>query len=470
MSILSFFLVACSSCGGGGDDDSLDSNGLGIDSDDLVEDSGEDTDDTGDDGGACDDPDAFTVPVDGEVTVQLYGLDVDGELVSKDFDEVYGGDFPFGGIWVSAYRENEDGGMTWLGEQVIREPSVDGDTFNIEATSEECGTLHLYAVLDLNGDRVLGSDEPDGVHPEGLKLKPNKTHSGKDIEIVVGPVSDDGSVGGWSPGDGSGSGSGGSGAGYVTVSGLVDVQNAYAGGDLAAMVLGTDGSGPDYWDIVLEADVNDYADAGATGAYAMGLPENAGAVQLVGAWDADDNWIFDYSDPWGEYVTAPDVSGNPISIGSSDLSDYDIQVPLNEGEPPFSVVPYVKLSGDLSVMDGDFDDLDPGSTLYVAALKYRPATDITVAQVTADAYDMDSWSQAELAGSASQAYELLVPQGTILYLWSYVDADGDGLLNEVGEHVGNPATAEGHGRMNTGESGFSGLDMILGAQEVEEEE
>jgi hypothetical protein len=469
MSLFTLFLVACGGGCGHDDDDHHDSDGLGTDDSELTDDSGA-TDDSGIYTSACDEPGEFSVPITGKVQVALYGLDIDGELESVSFEDRYGGDFPFGGIWVSAYVEEEDGSLSWLDEEVVREPSVDGDDYALDLTSETCGKVHVYAVLDLNGDRVLGPDEPSGIHPEALKLKPGKSHSDADVEIVVGPVANDGSVGGWSPGDGTGSGnSGGSGPGYVTVSGLVDVVQAYTAGDVAAMVFGTDGSGPHLWDIIPSADLNDYGAAGADGAYAMGLAENSGSVQLFGAWDADDNWLFDYSDPWGEYASALDVSGNPVSVGASDLPDHDIQVPLGGGDPPFSIVPFVTLSGDLGVVDGDFDDLDAGSTVYVAALKYRPTTDVTVAQVTADAYDLQSWSQAELSGSSSQPYELSVPQGTILYVWAYVDADSDGTLNEEGEHVGNPATAEGHGRMNSGEAGFSGLGIQLGAQEIVEE-
>ena len=49
-----------------------------------------------------------------------------------------------------------------------------------------------------------------------------------------------------------------------------------------------------------------------------------------------------------------------------------------------------------------------------------------------------------------------------MYLWSFADTDGDGVLNEPGEPVA-AGGGESSGRLPTGGSGASGISLSLNA-------
>jgi hypothetical protein len=222
------------------------------------------------------------------------------------------------------------------------------------------------------------------------------------------------------------------------------------------MLTTTTGEGPTDWGWVEPAATA----AGGEGAYAFETCPNQGQMNLVGAFDSNSNGLIDPADTWGAYVAVPDTNGNPISITSSDLSGYDIQVPLGDGETPLSVVPFVSLTGNVSVGGGTFDDLPAGSTVYVAALKYRPSGALSVASIESDSYDLEQIEWPDLTGNASVAYDLGVPAGSVVYLWAYADEDVDGLVNESGEAIASGGSDD-NGRVATGSSDQS-EDLELG--------
>jgi hypothetical protein len=310
----------------------------------------------------------------------------------------------------------------------------------------------VVAVLDLDRDRVIGADDPNGIHPNDLDVDPD-TGSLGDVDVnILAPGWGYGSGTGGSGWGGPGGGTGGS---WVEIAGDVLITTSYAGGEAAAFVFGTDNSGPWATDFVQPVSNGSGADVN----YSIWAPENAGAYKLLGAWDSDDNWLFDPTDTWGAYISAPDVDGNPLTIGAVDINA-DIQIPLNDGDSPWGVVPFVTLSGDLGVLDGVFDDLPSGSSVTVAALKYRPTADISVSSIEADAYSYTTYDWADLTGNSSVPYSVRVPANTVVYLWAYADTDGDGNVNEPGEHVASSG-AGGAGQVATGESSASGLDLEL---------
>lgn len=436
MTLLALTLgLACT----GNSDDSGDTAGLGTD------DSGQNngTDDSGDNNNGSGDVEA---KLKGTVTVQLYTYDDDGELEFISFEDAYGGTFPFGSIWVTAYEDDGAGKETYHGSYAVHGPSTDPNDWEIEVELDESKELRLYAQLDYWKDGILGSNEPLGIYPDAIVVEDGDEHEGLDITILA-PYDD---------GSGSGGGGGGSGCDAVSVDGDVLLTKSYAGGDAVAMLLDTNGEGPWDWDIVSPQSNG----SGAEAAYGFGTCANLGAMKLVGAHDRDGDLLFTPMDTWGAYISSPDVDGNPISIATSDLSGYDIQIPLGDGDSPFDVVPWVSISGDLGVTDGVFDDLAAGTKAYVVALKYRPTSDITAASIEAESWDVQSFEWSDLSGQATVPYSLTVPANTIVYLWAYADTDSDGTLNEEGEPVASGGV-NGNGKFPTGTSSTSGQDMNL---------
>jgi hypothetical protein len=164
-------------------------------------------------------------------------------------------------------------------------------------------------------------------------------------------------------------------------------------------------------------------------------------------------------------VLGPETDGNPVIIEENDLNDYPIHIPVYEDETlnesaGLSVVPFTWIKGSVGVNGGSFDELTEGSTVYVAALKYRPTLDLAVSSLESNAYDYESFEWPDLTGRNSVDYELGVPAGTVVYLWAYADEDGDTIINESNEMV---ASAEGDdsGRLETTDASMS-RSMYLG--------
>jgi hypothetical protein len=171
---------------------------------------------------------------------------------------------------------------------------------------------------------------------------------------------------------------------------------------------------------------------------------------LFGVVDLNGNGLIDPSDTWGSYVTAPDTSGNPVTIGTTDLNNYEVQIPLAGAEDGLSIVPFITISGDVSMEDGGtFDSLPAGTSIYVVALKYAPNNDLAVSSLETGSYDMAEFAWADLTGQASKAYSFAVPANTILYLWAYADVDGDGVVNEETEPVALSGS-DVNGRLDVG--------------------
>ncbi len=430
--------VSCVGFGGPGGGAGDDTSGSSGDDSSVVDDTGENNQMHG-----------ATCTISGTVIVQLYTYDDDGELEYVSFEDAYGGAFPFGAVWVTSYRPNGDGGVaTYTGAETFHNPSTTGDAFQITARLEEEGEIRLFAMLDYWNDRVLGSSEASGIYPDAVDCTDGSTHTDVDITILA-PYSD-------SIGDGSGGDGGASGCNAVGIDGDILITSSYAGGEAAAMLLDANSGGPHHWQLTEPTT----SGGGAQAAYALEVCENFGTANLVGCWDSDGNLLFDPGDTWGAYIVAPDESGNPISVGTTDLNGYDIQIPLGEGESPWGIVPFVTLSGELNVDGGVFDDLPAGTSAYVTALKYRPVDDIDVSTLALEAYDMESFAWGDLAGETTKSWSINVPANTIVYMWAYADTNGNGVVNEVGELVSSGGINTS-GKLPTGSSSTSGIVLGL---------
>jgi hypothetical protein len=429
------------------------SSGAGDDTSGIGDDtsvSGDDTatgDDTAEDTGEPPPP-PVTATVSGTVTVEAY---IDGPDGREEVDEAvyFDGGFPYGPVFVSGTQDNGSGGLSYKGSDAILSPTFTGDAYEMTVTLTEDGSIRVFAILDEQRNYIIETHDPIGVHPDDVAIVDGGVLTGVDITILVEANTD----------GGSGGGGGGGGPGCdVNISGDFDVvSTSFVAGRVGlAMLTTTAGVGPVQWGWVEPA----VTATGGEAPYDFDACPSQGQMNLVGAWDSNANTLIDPEDQWGAYVTAPDTDGNPVTIGATDLSGLDIQVPIGEGESPLSVVPFVQITGDVSVGGGAFDDLPAGTTVYVAALKYRPSGAVSATTMESDAYDYEAVEWPDLTGNSSFAYDLGVPANTEVYLWAYADEDVDGLVNESGEAVASGG-ADDNGRMNTGATDQS-EDLELG--------
>ncbi len=369
-------------------------------------------------------PDPITATITGTVQVELFCTGSDGAREAVTFADAYGGSFPFGAIWVAAYNE-DTGSIEYFGSDTIASPSTTGDAFSIDVSMPAEGNVRVYATLDRHDNRILASNDPIGNWPDEVAIVDGGSTSDIDIAVVTEATSYCNS------GGGDGGSDGGSGS-TISISGPVTLGSFYASGEGAAMLLDANGNGPTYYDYFTPVS----EPSGYTGDYEIEAHPNLGSQQLVGVIDSNGNNLFDGMDTWGTYVQVPDTNANPITVGSTDLSGYEIQIPLDDGSSQINTVPYTTISGTVSMNDrSTFDTLTAGSTVYVTALKYRPGTSIAVTSLEADSYDIEEFAWADLTGQSSVSYSMVVPANTIVYLWAYADEDVDGTVNEVGEAV-----------------------------------
>lgn len=419
--------VACGDKEEGGEDTSADSGAI-----DGGDDSGEDDDD--DDG-----PEEITGTVSGTVTVQLYESGDDGERDELSWaDSEYYDDgtinWPFGNIYVGAYHTNDGGNDVYVGSTVIGSPD-DSNPYTLDYTAQGDQSVWVYASIDMYGDTIVGSGDPRGVYPIEVPLTDGDAITGVDITILATHRSS------------------GGGCDTVSITGDARVTVSYASGNVATMVVDQNGAGP----YVSTIDTPTATATGAEAAYGLTSCQSYGAMNIVGAWDSNDDGMFAPDDTWGSYVVSG-ADANPLTIGATDLSGIDVEIPFGDG-PGVSVVPFVTLSGDVSVAGGAFDDLPAGTTVYVAALKYRPTGGFDI--TTSDAiYDMDTFEWPDLTGESAKSFSLTVPAGTVAYLWAYADVDVDGNVNESGEPVASGGIDD-NGRVELGTSSQGGLALEL---------
>ena len=426
LTALPLIALHCPPPGGGGDDTSGDTGP-------LVE------DDTGPGGGddsgeACT---GFHGTITGNLQVQLYTLDSDGEYVFISWADAYNDVFIFGDAIMFAYTPGGDDGTateTYYDEYVINSPSTTGDSYELSVDDDGVDTVRVFGALDYWGDKIIGTGDPVGNYPDEIAdpdpCSPDTVVSGVDVTILI-PY--------W---DGSSSGCGGSGGGNgngsTTIDGTIIITTAYAGGDAAAMVLDTSDNGPYYSTIETPTPVG----GGAEADYSLTVCSSLGQANLVGAHDANFNGLFDPAgDQWGVYAPETDVNGNPIDL-SENHTDADIQIPF--GFDGLDLTPFVRIYGNVWTDES----LPSGTQVYAAALKYRPNTDIYTSDL-ADGYDYEVFDSAAVAAGDPWAYSHVVPGDTIAYVWAYADTDNDGAINEDGEPVGAYGD-ENTGRLPTG--------------------
>jgi hypothetical protein len=469
--LASALLASCVGAPKGGTDDTATDADADTDTDadsdtdaDADADTDTDTDADVDTGDTGEPPTPISGTVSGAVTVLLYTEDESGGRVEVPWESTScatetGITFPFGSVWVGAYETDTGGVDHYFGSSVVEAPVVGPNPYTLSWSATGTHEARIYASLDLFRDRIVGSADPRGVYPTPIPLVDGEGVVSVDITILAPASAAEAACAGGGGGGGSGGGGGDPG---VQLSGDALVTVTYTSGEVSTMLVNLDGSGPvgSSSTIITPA----VSGSGAEGPWSFYAPRNLGQVKLVGAWDKNLDRIFAPDDVWGTYISAPDTDGNPITVGNVDLTDMDVQIPLG-GTAGVSVVPFVTLSGAVTMnTGGSFDELPAGSSLYVAALTYRPQGAFDIA-TSSRVYDSTSFVWSELTGQSSKDFSLVVPAGTIVYLWAYVDADVDGLVNEAGEAVASYGVDD-NGTLPTGTTPVSGITLPLGYADV----
>ena len=128
------------------------------------------------------------------------------------------------------------------------------------------------------------------------------------------------------------------------------------------------------------------------------------------------------------------------------------------------MVPFVRLSGTISAPEGSAlsgmgaDGAAP--SLYMAAMKYRMNTEFPVGAFESSAYEYMAWGPDDLGEAESVEWELVVPANSVVYLWAYMDWDGNDMVNEIHEPVASSGSGSA-GAFSTGEASQSDIDLIM---------
>ncbi len=382
----------------------------------------------------------FDGTIEGTVRVQLYTMDDDGEYVYKDWS-VHGDDWPFGGLWVYGFTEDEStGDESFYANQSILAPEQSGDSYKLSIKTGQTDSIWVGAQLDWRGDGIMGTFDPVGVYPLPVSVTDGSTVTGVDITILAfWNPSGSGSGGGW---NGTG---GGNSNGSTTIAGDIIITYSYAGGNAASMLMDMSMQGPYYSDMTTPEPIG----GGAEGAYSMTVNKDYGEMNLMGCHDSNYNQVIDAADQCGAYISDPDVDANPIDVCCDNNLEADIQVPLGDYE--LDLVPFVRLAGNITSEIGALGDYPKGSKIYVTALKYRPVEDLDVQDLIDNSYDVSEFETDALGTDTAAPYSLIVPANTIVYLVAYLDDGGNGVVQEADEPLAfaNPQGTN-YGRIPTG--------------------
>ena len=301
--------------------------------------------------------------------------------------------------------------------------------------------VYIYAAIDVLGDGVIGSDDPRGVWPHAVSYTDGHIETDVDMTILAQAASDiicEGES--------------------INITGDAYVTVDYWGGNISVMLMDSEGNGPLH--VVKATEVN--SGAGATTDYTLEVCADYGDSQLIACWDSNLNGVFDPGDRWGVFSTDGQADSNPVFVGNANMNNYPVWLPLGD-RPGVDIIPFVTLRGSIGMMDGQLNSLPTGSTVHVVALKYRPNTGFDPTQGDIS-YDIHSFDWSELSTATTLDWDLVVPSDTFIYLWAFADTNADGMVNQSGEPIASGGTDE-NGKLPTGTSGFSGIDLLLSTVE-----
>lgn len=414
---------------------------------------GGNTDGTGDGGGGTAEQEA-NAWIEGSVRVQLFTEDSGGDVQFVSWPSEYDG-FPFGRVWVGARPSDLNADLTQSGTTMVTSPSPDGDTYSMGVRISGETQMLVYGALDYWDNDIIHTTDPFGNHPQQITVRPGETLSGVDFTILA-PYTD---LGGRTAKEAAAADQldERTYCDDVTITGQFEVvRDDFQGGNGMAMLRARDGEGPFDWGEA-ELVANDDG-TGAAGGYSISTCADLGYVRLVGRWDNNQNQMYDPHDTYGAFSVQSGVDGNPVAIANVNLTDYRVEAPV-ETNDPVNVVPFVQLSGTLSMPEG-FDTLPTGASVMVAATKYRLQGGIEVDDLDDNTYGYELFEWPDITGESSVSWSMVVPTDTLIYLWAYADEDANGTVNESGEAVASGGEDD-NGRMETSSESTETLDLVL---------
>ena len=312
--------------------------------------------------------------------------------------------------------------------EVPVDPKNEGTAFSLIPEADDLPpdleNVHVMAAVDSYNDSVLSGRDGMVFYPEPISVNegPVTVNLMVDVEFKWCDA--------WVVGyHGEGCGGGCGDLGTVGISGqavLHGTTHIDATGDSIVAVYDENGGGP--WWInkpgqMDGANQDDYLPWDLTVCGNM-------TVMALGAWDWNNNLLFEPSDDWG--ITVDGIGGDVIhewELGDADVSDMLIRMPESFGLPLWN--PYVKVSG-LVGTDGtfEFSDLPEGSRLAVLggkieSLPMGPVGDLLEQGLLWGFQDVHN---VEDVGDAAQ-FEIWVKPYNTVYLTVGIDTDGDELPN-----------------------------------------
>ena len=309
------------------------------------------------------------------------------------------------------------------------DPKNEGTAFSLVPEADDLpadlADVNIMAAVDSRHDTILSSRDGMVFYPETISVSGGPV---TDLIIIVDVEykwCDEWVV--WFHGEACPVGCGSDGT--VTLSGqevLHGTPHTTAVGDAMVAVYSEGGGGP-WW--VTKPGEMDGANQDDYLPWELTACENYTA-QVLGAWDWNNNMLFEPTDDWG--ITVDGIGGDVIhewDLGVEDIGDMLIRMPESFGLPLWN--PYVKISGVVQT-DGSFEfaDLADEDDVLIEARKGSPA-DLYAGESIGEAiaigalYNYDIIENAN-AGGTELAYEVWVKPYSSAWLISSIEVGGNG--------------------------------------------
>jgi hypothetical protein len=345
----------------------------GDDDDDDVADDDAADDDVADDDVADDDdtaPDPFRVSGEVFVVPVYYQLDEDDIWVRHELEwtDIDPAGYPYGLLYVGVTSSFEDTAGTFLHHvpsSMPVDPKSEGSPYQFAPLEWAVDEAFVLAIADTYHDGVISAWDCMAYYKGALDTAGEQVEEA-DIIVDMEFVSH---LGQWVPGCHMCSGGGWVGD-PVDISGNVYLdQPAHPEGSGDALVAVYRGSNGPYW-----STVPGRLDGGAQlvpQEWAMTVYNDFDAA-IYGAWDWNDNGLFEPGDEWGTVLTEVDGETiNPMTIGDDPIEGILVEIPVAGAGPGVMPRPYLRVSGEITHDHTfSFADLGPNAVMYVLGGKH----------------------------------------------------------------------------------------------------
>ena len=313
--------------------------------------------------------------------------------------------------------------------EVPADPKNEGTAFSLAPEADDLpadlAQVNIMAAVDSYYDTILSARDGMVFYPETIPVDGGPV---TDLVIIVDVEykwCDQWVVGFHGEGCGGGCGGGGT-VGLAGQAVLHGTSHTTEVGDSIVAVYSEGGGGP-WW--VTKPGEMDGANQDDYLPWELSVCSNFTA-QVLGAWDWNNNLLFEPMDDWG--VTVDGIGGDVIhewELGVEDVGDMLIRMPESFGLPLWN--PYVKISGVVQT-DGSFEfaDLADEDNVLIEARKGSPA-DVYAGESIGEAIALGALYNYDIIENANQggselAYEVWVKPYSSAWLVSSVEVGGNG--------------------------------------------